>query len=109
MMMIEITEDKMDKLSEHIEKSLKHMGKAMQCVDEWLEEGGMGERGSMGYRSGESGRYSRSMMGQRDDYRNYGSRGGYGNRINYRDDEEDEWEEMGERRGVRGSGRGRRY
>ena len=99
MYMIEITEDKMGKLSEHIEKSLKHMGKAMQCVDEWLEEGGMGERGG----------YSRSMMGQRGDYRGYGSRGGYGNRMNYRDDEEDEWEEMGERRGVRGSGRGRRY
>lgn len=97
MYMIEITEDKMDKLSEHIEKSLKHMGKAMQCVDEWLEEGGMGERGGYGNRQG-GGRYgnrSNEMV-----YReNYGNRGGYGNRMNYRD-EEDEWDddEMGERR-----------
>lgn len=83
MYMIEITEDKMGKLSEHIEKSLKHMGKAMQCVDEWLEEGGMGERTN--YRGGSYG----SRYGNR-----YGERGGYG----MRDDDEWEDEEMGERR-----------
>lgn len=37
----------------------------------------------------------------------YGSRGGYGQRGGYGMREDDE--EMGERRGVRGSGRGRRY
>lgn len=47
---IEITEDKMENLSEHIEKGLRHLGKAMQCVDEWMQEG-YGERGrGMGYR-----------------------------------------------------------
>lgn len=104
MYMIEITEQKLNKATDYAEKMLKYGGMLMQCLTEWEEENGMGER------SGESGRYSRSMMGQRDDYRNYGNRGGYGNRMNYRD-EEDEWDddEMGERRGVRGSGRSRRY
>ena len=102
-MYIEITEKKLNKATDYAEKMLKYGGMLMQCLTEWEEENGMSER------SGESGGYSRSMMGQRSDYRNYGSRGGYGNRMNYRDDEEDELEEMGERRGVRGSGRGRRY
>lgn len=99
MYIIEITEDKLNKATDYAEKMLKYGGMLMQCLTEWEEESGMGERGG----------YSRSMMGQRGDYRGYGSRGGYGNRMNYRDDDEDEWEEMGERRGVRGSGRGRRY
>jgi len=80
--MIEISEDKVSGLSEHLEKGLRHIGKAMQCVDELYEESHMGERGSYG---------------------RYGNRGGrYGNRMGYRD-EEDEWEDedeyMGERRG----------
>ena len=100
MKIIEVTETKMDKLSEHVEQGLRHLGKAMQCIDEWMQEGGMGERGgNYGNRGGQGG---------------YGSRGGYGNRydememressggrsrggsMGYRDDE-DEWE-MQERR-----------
>lgn len=93
---VEITEKKVEKLSEHIEQGLRHLGKAMQCVDEWMSESGMGER-SNGY----GNRY-----GNR--YEDMGSRGGYGNRggMNYRD--EDEWEEeqmMGERRRRRSNGR----
>ena len=34
MFMIEISEGKMNKLSEHVEESLRHLGKAMQCIDE---------------------------------------------------------------------------
>lgn len=106
-MMIQIEETKMEKLSEHIENSLKHMGKAMQCVEEWMEEGGMGQRegGYYGNRGGYGmrsyvNRYGGGSMGNR-----YGERGGYG----MRDEEEwEDYEEMGERRGVRGSGRGRR-
>ena len=49
----------MDKLSEHIEQSLKHMGKAMQCVDEWMDEGGMGREGS----SYSGGRYGGGQHG----------------------------------------------
>lgn len=103
MMFIEIEEKKMNKLSEHIEESLKHMGKAMQCVDEWMEEGGMGERsGNYGMRGGYSGRggYGNRYSG--------GSMGGrYG--MGYKDDE-DEWDDdemMGERRGRIRNSRGR--
>lgn len=93
---VEITEKKVEKLSEHIEQGLRHLGKAMSCVEEWMSESGMSER-SNGY----GNRY-----GNR--YEDMGSRGGYGNRggMNYRD--EDEWEEeqmMGERRRRRSNGR----
>lgn len=36
--MIEITEDKYDELSENIEKGLRFMGKAMQCIDSMKRE-----------------------------------------------------------------------
>jgi hypothetical protein len=76
--MIQISESKKEKLSEHIEKALHEMGKAMACVEQF---------GSMGERSGSYGnRYDGS----------YGSRGGD---MGYRDDEDwDEDEMMGERR-----------
>lgn len=80
-MYIEISEKKMEDLSEHIEKALKYMGKAMQCVSAAMEESGMGERGG--------------SYGNRGDYGMRGGRGGYGNR------EDEEWmedDEMGERR-----------
>lgn len=88
MMMIEIEEKKMDKLSEHIEQSLKHMGKAMQCVEEWVEEGSMGQRGGGGY----GNRYGGGSMGNRYPM------GGYGMREEEWDDDD---EMMGERRGSR--------
>ena len=97
MTVIEITEKKYEKLSEHIEESLRHLGKAMSCISEIGEPYGLGYRDeeSMGYREGYSheGRsYRRNMIGSR--YDNYGMRGGMG----YKDDD-DEWEdEMGERR-----------
>lgn len=85
MYMIEITEDKLNKATDYAEKMLKYGGMLMQCLTEWEEENGMRERGG----------YSRSMMGQRGDYRGYGSRGGMG----YRDDEDwDDEDEMHERR-----------
>lgn len=94
--MIEITEKKAEKLSEYIEESLRHMGKAMQCVEEWMEESGMGERGGYygirgGYVNRDTNTYTR--YGNR-----YGERGGYGMRD---DDEWDEDEIIGERRGRR--------
>lgn len=105
MTIIEIEEKKLDMLSENVEKGLRYMGKAMQILDECME-GGYGEResGSMGNR-GYGNRYGEregGSMGNR-----YGNRG-YGERMGYRD-EDDDWDsEMMERRGVRGSGRGRR-
>lgn len=45
MKIIEITEDKISSLSEHIEKALRHAGKAMQCVEDMYDDGyGYGER-----------------------------------------------------------------
>lgn len=87
--MIEISESKKEKLSEHIEKALHEMGKAMACVEQF--------GGEYGQRGGSYGnRYD--DMGMRGDYGgrgNYGSRGGYG----MRDDEDwDDEEMMGERR-----------
>ena len=95
MYMIEISEEKYDKLSEHIEESLRHLGKAMSCIAEIGEPYGMGHRDDemMGYRGGSYG--SR--------YDNYGMRGGMG----YRDDDDDDDEMMGERR--RRSRRSGRY
>lgn len=69
--LIEISESKKEKLSEHIEKALHEMGKAMACVEQF---GSMGER--------------------------YGERQGGGS-MGYRDDDDDEDWEMGERRGRR--------
>lgn len=103
MTIIEISEDKFSKMAEYTEKMLKYGGKLMSCISEMGEEYGMSFRDDdeMGYRSNYGNR-SRSMMGNRGGY--YGNSGSMG----YRDDDDD-WNEMGERRGVRGSGRGRRY
>lgn len=80
--LIEISEQKKEKLSEHIEKALHEMGKAMAICEQF---GSMGERGgSYGNRYDDMGERGR-----------YGMRGGYG----MRDDEDwDEDEMMGERR-----------
>jgi hypothetical protein len=67
--MIEITHDKVSDLAENVEKALRYMGKAMQCVDDMKSEGGMQERRRGGY-------------GNRSDY---GGRGGYGNRGEFDD------------------------
>ena len=106
MTVIEITEKKYNKLSEHIEESLRHLGKAMSCIAEIGEPYGLGYRDdeSMGYREGYShgGRsYRRDMMGSR--YDNYGMRGGMG----YKDDEWMDEDEMRERRGRRRDSMGR--
>lgn len=98
--MIEITEKKVDKLSEHLEQGLRHLGKAMQCVDEWMQEGGMGERGgNYGNRGGQGGGRYGNRYDEMEMRESYGNRGGYrerGGSMGYRDEDE-EWE-MQERR-----------
>ena len=88
MYMIEISESKIEKLSEHVEQSLRHLGKAMQCIDEWSGEDGYGERQGSS-RGGYTSRY-----GSR--YEDMGESGSMG----YKDDDDDDmmW---GERRGRR--------
>ena len=80
-MMIKISHDKVEDLAENIEKGLRYVGKAMQCIDELMNEGGWGERSGYGMRHG---------YGMRDD-------------MDYRNPMDDE--DMGMRRGVRGTGR----
>lgn len=89
--MIEINEDKFDKMAEYTEKMLKYGGKLMSCLSEVGEDYGISFRGGMNYRDEEE--YSRSMMGNR---RGYSGRG-----YNERDDEDWEEGEMSERRGGR--------
>ena len=111
MYMIEISDTKVDKMSEYVEDMLWAGGELMHCLEKMKGESGYGhresssgsrygERSGQGYRGGYGSRYDE--MGERSRYRSRGSMG-------YRDEEEwDEEESMGERRGVRGSGRGRR-
>ena len=90
---VEISEHKLDKATDYAEKMLKYGGMLMQCLTEWEDESGYGERGGSQGGSSYGSRY-----GMRSRYDNYGQRGDYG----YRDDEDwEEMEEMGERRGRR--------
>lgn len=85
--MIEISESKIDKLAEHAEGAIRHVGKLMQCIEE-LQDGHMGER--------HRGRY-----GMRDEDARYPMRED-GGRYGMRDWREDgDWDDpyMGERRG----------
>lgn len=89
---IEISESKKEKLSEHIEKALHEMGKAMACVEQF---GSMGER--YGMRGGQGG----GSYGGR-----YGQGGGS---MNYRDEEEwGDWDEEDDDEMMMGQRRGRR-
>lgn len=111
MYVIEISDSKIDKMSEYVEDMLWAGGELMHCLEKMKGESGYGHReGSYGSRYGErSGQSYRGGYGSR--YDEMGERGRYGSRssMGYRDEEEwDEEESMGERRGVRGSGRGRR-
>ena len=79
---IKITTKKKEKMTEHAEKALKHVGKLMQCLEE-LDEEGMDER--YGSRYG-------SRMGEREDW-------------DEDDDDEKMPQRMGERRRRSSSGR----
>ena len=96
---IEISDSKVDKMSEYVEDMLWAGGELMHCLEKMKGEHGYGER--EGY-SHEGRSYRRDMMGSRygmrSRYDNYGQRGDYG----YKDDEDwDDDEMMGERRGRR--------
>ena len=92
MYMVEISENKVEKMSDYAEKMLRYGGKLMQCLAELSE----GE--SMGQREYDEDDYDDDEMGERGGY----GRGGYGNRGGYPGG-------MNQRRGVRGTGRYSRY
>ena len=96
---IEISDSKVDKMSEYVEDMLWAGGELMHCIEKMKGEHGYGER--EGY-SHEGRSYRKDMMGNRygmrSRYDNYGQRGDYG----YKEDEDwDDEEMMGERRGRR--------
>lgn len=87
-MMIEISESKVEKMSDCAEKMLKYGGKLMQYIEELSGGEEMGERWD------DEDRYF--------DEENMGERGGYG-----RGGNSGRGGSIGERRGVRGTGRSR--
>lgn len=88
-MIIQITEEKVESLAEHIEQGLKHLGKAMQCIEDFKNGESYGER--YGERNWEE-----EYDAYDDDMR------GMPGRRNMR-------EAYGMRQGVRGTGRYSRY
>lgn len=83
--LIEISEKKVEKLSDHIEQGLHHLGRAMSCVESMMS-------GEMNHRENEEyGRYGRKDDEMHERYPRWD--GGY---INYR--ERDDWDEMNMRR-----------
>lgn len=93
--MIEISESKVEKMSEYVEDMLWAGGELMHCLEKIKEESEMGERsGSYGMRGGRYGN-------RNDEMRMRGGRGSMG----YRDDEDDDEWEMMERRRRRSNGR----
>lgn len=86
--MIEISDTKVDKMSEYVEDMLWAGGELMHCLEKLKGESGYGERGRSSSSYG-------SRYGMRSRYDNYGDR-----YMGYKDDE-DEWDNddtMGERR-----------
>ena len=81
MYMIEITEDRLHSMTEHVEKGLKHMGKLMQCLeeleDDFSGEGAFGEKGRLGMRNEEEDWWEEDERKRK----KYKER--YGNRMRY--------------------------
>ena len=86
MIMMQISREKKQKLSDYTEKVLHYAGKLMQCVESLESEDGFGERSNSRY------------MGMDHD-EDYDHEEGYGDR----------WRAYGDRRGVRGTGPYSRY
>ena len=81
MYVIEITEDKLQSMAEHVEKGLRHMGKLMQCIEELEEDfsgsGAYGEKGRLGMRNEEEDWWEEDER----KHKKYKER--YGNRMRY--------------------------
>lgn len=80
--LIQVSDDKMTKLSENIESGLRCIGKAMQCVEEMCEgEGMMGQREREW--ENDTTKWHDGMYGERRWGNQYGS-GRVGRRMGYR-------------------------
>ena len=89
--MIEISDSKVEKMSEYVEDMLWAGGELMHCLEKMKGESGYGERGGMNYREHEEyGRYGKHSSGMNERYPYMGMR-----------DDEDYEDEMNERRGGR--------
>ena len=89
--MIEISDSKVDKMSEYVEEMLWAGGELMHCLEKMKGGSGYGERGGMNYRESEDyGRYGKHSGGMNERYPYMGMR-----------DDEDYEDEMNERRGGR--------
>lgn len=92
--LIEISESKVNKMSEYAEDALHAMGRLMSCISS-LENGGYGERSE--------GRYGNRYGGGDIDYRHEDEEmrmGMRGHSMGYREMEDDD-DDFGERRGRR--------
>ena len=82
MYVIEITEDKLQSMAEHVEKGLRHMGKLMQCIEELEEDfsgsGAYGEKGRLGMRDEEEDWWEKEEEKRRKKYKER-----YSNRMRY--------------------------
>ena len=82
MYVIEITEDKLQSMAEHVEKGLRHMGKLMQCIEELEEDfsgsGAYGEKGRLGMRDEEEDWWEKEEEKRRKKYKERD-----GNRMRY--------------------------
>lgn len=65
---IEVSESKVDSLSENIEKALHYASKAMQCIDDLRGGGGYGERSHYGERYERNDDWGDGRMGERHFY-----------------------------------------
>ena len=95
MMMIEISESKVEKMSDYAEKMIRYGGKLTQCLEEISGGEEMGERWYEDRRYDDDRYFDEENMGERGGYGRGGNSGRSGS--------------MGERRGVRGTGRYSRY
>lgn len=97
MYVVEITNDKIGKMSEYAEKMLRYGGKLMQCIDSMSEESGMHHRGGYGNRYGEPIVYG-NRYGMVERTTRHSGRMDYRDSEDWDDDMEERYEEMGERR-----------
>lgn len=77
-MLLQVRDDKVDYLAENIENGLRYLGKAMQCIDEMKQMGGISQQRMDGSQYGMSGerRWGNQYGGGYTNRRDYNNQGG---------------------------------